>query len=301
MTRAVVCGESLAAGAMALGLDVVERDPEIVLVDLSDAVAVARAATVDPGIPRIAVASSDQETLLRAIGSRPLLAPASTAAALGPLVAQASPRPARRPTRCVLTTGTAGGCGRTLLAVNLALRLAKRRVLLIDVTGTGRAARMLGLTAPSWRELEGLVAELTPEHVAVVAVERDGLGVIGGEGAMPSLAICRAAVRAARGAADVVVVDAPPIPDERALELAEDADRVLVVVPARDPDVAVPIPGAWVVASGGALERIGEREVFSSLPHDPEAVRFAHRGAVGGRLGRTYDELAEILAVDATR
>lgn len=302
MTRVAICGPELAPAAETLGLEIVADRPDVVLLDLADPEAIVRAGEIDPVVPRIVAPSRDQEPLLRALGSGPFLVAASrSCSAIGPLIAKAAPQSARRPTRVIAITGTAGGCGRTLLTVNLAVRLATRSVIVVDLTGSGSAAMRLGLEAPSWSELEGLVAELTPEQIAVIAAERDGVRVAGGAGAMPSAALAVAAVRAAAGIAELVIVDAPVLPDERALAVCATAERVLLVVPDGASVPAVPSFGeAWIIASRALVDRLGGREAFHSLPDDPRSVRAATRdGAfVGGRLGRAYDELAEVIAID---
>ena len=309
MTRAAVCGNGLERAAAVLGLEVVDVTPDVVLVDASDAAAVTRAAEIPAAVPRIVVASAEQEELLRAAGM-PIAAIARSAepAAIGPLIAAALPAVDRRRTRLVVVTGVAGGSGRTLLCANVAARLAERgSTLLIDATGSGAAAWWLGLSPGPWSDLEGLVEELTPEHLAVVAAERDRLRAIGGAAHAPSVALVDATRRAADGLGDLVLVDAPVIYDERTRALIPRADRAIVVCGA-DPSslasldaVSADIEGAWMVASRARSGALGTRDVLRAIPDDPGSVRTAASGPflAGGALGRAYDELADLIAIDA--
>src|SRR5439155_585319 len=116
-----------------------------------------------------------------------------------------------------------------------------------------------------------------------------------------------ATVRAAGSLAELVLVDAPVLADERGLALASRAERVLVL--SYDDPLslatldAVDLPNAaWLVASQSRTARVGERAAFRALPRDETAVGAAlsgRRGA-GGALGRAYDELAELIALDAS-
>ncbi len=306
MTRAAVFGPTFDAAVELLGLERVEERPDLVLVDLADADAVAAAAEIAAAVPRIVIARPEHERLLRAAGASVLIAPSAHAAAIGPLISAATPSPGRAATRLVVVTGTRGGIGRTLLVTGLAERLAARTsVLVIDATGSGAAGWWLRLAPGPWSDLEGLVDELTAEHLAVVAAERDRLRVIGGTSAMPTAALLSAAARAAIGIADLVLVDASPLFDDRTRSLLEQADRVLLVATADAASVAA-IDGwidddrSWLIASRTRADRVGPHGVFRWLPDDPAAVRSAERGQsiVGGALGRAYDDLAELLALD---
>lgn len=306
MTRVALCGGAFAGVAETLGLEVVDDRPDLVLLDLADLDGLIRAATIDPSVPRVVVGGSQHDAILRALGRGPLaVAPSARPAAIGPLVAAALPTPTARRTRTVLVSGVSGGSGRTLLAVNLAIRLATRSpVVLVDLTGSGRAAWWLRVDPSPWSDLEGLTAELTSEHVAVVAAERIGVRVVGGSGAMPSPALAAATVRAAAALADLVLIDAPALPDDRVCAVSGLADRAVVVAsddPACGPALErVDLADPWIVASRCRSDRIAGRTVMRSLPDDPGAVRAAARegGSVAGALGRAYDDLAELLAVD---
>src|SRR5207248_1969110 len=58
----------------------------------------------------------------------------------------------------------------------------------------------------------------------------------------------------------------------------------------------------WVIASQSQANAIGGHEVFRALPRAEHEVAAAASGprAVGGRLGAAYDELAELLVIDAS-
>lgn len=308
MTRALVLGESVMPAAAALGVEQVADRADVVLVDLRDPSAVAAAADTDPMVPRIVLAGPEQTALLRALGRGGFeVADAAEPARIGPLVARLAPPRPRSRTRLVVVTGVAGGSGRTLLAAGLAMRLATRgSVAVIDLTGSGAAAWWLRLSAAPWSEIEAVTEELTPEHLAVVASERGSIRVVGGGGSMPSVELGIAAVRAGLGLADLVVVDAPALRDERTEAVLALADRVLV--PASDEPAsraqleALPKDPYWILSSRSVADRVGGHSVIRALPDDPTAVRAAAAGDgfVGGSLGRAYDELAEILAIDAT-
>lgn len=306
MTRATVCGASLSIAAAALGLEAVDERPDLVLVDLSDPVAVARAAEIGAEIPRVAVADPTQHALLRAAGASVALARSSEPAVLGPLISSAVPARPRPATRLLVVTSIGGGVGRTLLVANLAARLAARSsVLVVDATGSGAASWWLRLAAAPWSDLEGLVDELTVEHLAIVAAERDRLRVVGGAAAMPSLPLLLASARAAVSLADLVIVDAPALPDERAIALREIADRCIVL--ARDDPASAPALGEvvderiWLLASRSREPVLHGHQTLRAIPDDPPAVTAASRGpdAVGGALGRAYDDLAELVAIDS--
>ena len=198
--------------------------------------------------------------------------------------------------------------GRSLLAANLARRLASRiGVAAIDATGTGALGWWLQCAPRPWTELEGLTDELTAEHLAVVATESAGVRVIGGAPVAPTRALAESAVRAAASLAELVIVDAPVLADERGRALAALADRVLVLsyddaLSLATLDASEIPGGAWLIASQSRTARVGERAAFRALPRDEAAVGAALSGrrAAGGALGRAYDELAELIALDAS-
>lgn len=307
MTRAAVCGAVFAEAVETLALEPVDERPDVVLLDLDDPTAIAAAARIAADVPRVLIGGAGHELLLRAVGCRATaLAASAQPAAIGPLVAAALPPRARRAKRLVVVTGTRGGIGRTLLVAGVALRLAGRAsVLVIDATGSGAAAWWLRLAPGPWSDLEGLVDELTAEHLGIVAAERDALRVIGGVSAMPSVGLLVATARAAAGIADLVLVDSPPLFDERTRALTDLADRVLLVATDEAASLAAiagPIDEdrTWLIASRCPAELLGANHVLRALPDDPAAVRSAARGpaSVGGALGRAYDDLAELIAID---
>ena len=309
--RVAICGgDELRAAAATLGLEVCDAGrPDLVLVDLRDATACAVAAAVESGIPRVAVAGESERALAAALGySLSSIATTCEPAALGPLVVAALPRTPRRATRLVVITAARGGVGRSLLAANLSRRLATRlTVAAVDATGTGALGWWLECAPRAWTELEGLTDELTAEHLAVVATESAGVRVIGGAPVTPTRALAEATVRAASSLADLVLVDAPVLADDRGRALAAIADRVLMLsyddaLSLASLDACEAPSGAWLLASQSRSARIGEHAAFRALPRDEAAVGAALSGrrAVGGALGRAYDELAELIALDAS-
>ena len=309
--RAAICGgDDLRAAAAMLGLDPCDAGrPDLVLVDLRDSAACAVAAAIESGIPRVVVAGESERALAAALGyDASSIAASCEPAALGPLVVAALPRTPRRATRLVVVTGARGGVGRSLLVANLARRLASRlTVAAVDGTGTGALGWWLECAPRTWAELEGLTDELTAEHLAVVATESAGLRVIGGAPVAPTRALAESTVRAAASLAELVLVDAPVTADDRGRALASLADRVLLLS-YDDPlslvtlDASEIPSGAWLIASQARIPRIGDHAAFRALPRDEAAVGSALSGrrAVGGALGRAYDELADLIALDAS-
>lgn len=309
--RAAVCGgDELRATATMLGLEPCDAGrPDLILVDLRDPSACAAAAALDATVPRVAVASEAERTLAAALGvDASCIAPSCEAAALGPLVVAALPRTPRRATRVILVSAVRGGVGRTLLVANLAQRLASRLpVAVMDATGTGALGWWLRCAPRTWTELEGLADELTAEHLAVVAAQGAGVHVIGGAPVAPTRTLGEATVRAATSLAELVLIDAPVLADERSRAFAALAQRVLVLS-YDDPlslaalDASDLLEDTWLIASQARAARVGERAAFRALPRDEAAVSAAlsARRTVGGALGRAYDELAEIIALDAS-
>lgn len=309
--RVAICGgDELRAAAATLGLEVCDAGrPDLVLVDLRDATACAVAAAIESGIPRVAVAGESERALAAALGySLSSIAATCEPAALGPLVVAALPRTPRRATRLVVITAARGGVGRSLLAANLSRRLATRlTVAAVDATGTGALGWWLECAPRAWTELEGLTDELTAEHLAVVATEGAGVRVIGGAPVAPTRALAEATVRAASSLADLVLVDTPVLADDRGRVLAAIADRVLLLsyddaLSLASLDACEVPSGAWLLASQSRSAGIGAHAAFRALPRDEAAVGAALSGrrAVGGALGRAYDELAELIALDAS-
>lgn len=305
MTRVAICGgPELVAVAEVLGL-VEAAEPEIVLVDVRSESAVARATSFPAATPRVIVADGPRAALLRAAGT-PYVATVATPEALGPLVVAALPRRTRDVTRSLVVTGARGGVGRTLLATNLARRLSGRFPLwLVDATGTGAAAWWLRGEARPWSELEPLTGELSIEHLRIVAGEpHPGIRLVGGAGPAPSVRLLDACLREL--ARELVVVDAGLLADERTRALCDGPDiarRTLVMTYSDPVSLAALEPHdlrmAWLIAAQG---RLPERTAFRTLPRDDDAVgaALAGSGAISGKLGRAYDELAELITIDAT-
>ncbi|HET8568340.1 MAG TPA: hypothetical protein VFM93_05070 [Candidatus Limnocylindria bacterium] len=301
MTRAALCGRDLETLAAVLRLAVADP-PDVVIVDAEDEAAVERAARYPPAVPRVVIADEGRARALLALGTA-RVACSRAPHVVGPLVADAVPRRVSAATRAVVVTSVRGGVGRTLLATNLARRLAlSRPVWLVDATGSGAAAWWLGTEAAPWQDLEALVGELTAEHLRIVAAEpRSALRLLGGAGAMPSVPLLRTATLRIREAEELLVVDAPPLADERSRDPAP-GTRTVVLTGDDAASLASldrhDLAGAWLVAPRSA--RLG-REVFRTLPRDERAVAdaAAARAEVGGTLGRAYDELAELVDADA--
>lgn len=306
MTRVAICGGAeLRSTCDVLGLEPATSSPRLVLVDLRVADAAAEAAVFSADIPRIVIATPEQAGLLAALGSdRTLVAASADTADIGPLVARSLPHAVPERTRVVTLTAARGGTGRTLCAANLARRLAAdRTVVAIDCTGTGALGWWLGVDPRSWSELEALAGELRAEHIELVATTAaPRLSIVGGAPAPPSADVLAMTIAAARELADLVLIDAPLLPDERARVATARSDRILVLsyadAASRAALASADVPtAAWVI---GSQDRIDD--AFRVLPRDEDAVAngLATRGRIGGALGRAYDELAELLAIDAT-
>lgn len=308
MTSAAICGgPELIAAASVIG--VVEAEPaQLVLVDLRSAEGVARAATLPPELPRVVVVDAEGDLLLRAAGARHMTF-AATPESLGPLVVSALPPTTRDAAHPVVVTAARGGVGRTLLATNLARRVSRRCPLwLLDATGTGAAAWWLRAEVRPWTELEPLAGELSVDHLRIVAAEPSpGLRVLGGGGAAPTVELLTACLASLAVSGDLAIVDAPLLADERMRAIGDrygpDA-RTLVLSYSDQASLAAlqvyDVSHAWLIAS--QARAVGERAVFRALPRDEASVAAAHgsRSAVSGPLGRAYDELAELVAIDAS-
>lgn len=307
MTPVAICGGAeLRSACDLLGLEqAAVTDPRLVLVDLRVAGAAAEAAAVPSGVPRIVIATSEQAESLAALGTdRTRIALSADAAVIGPLVMAALPRAARGRTAVVTITAARGGAGRTLAAAALARRIASRStVMAIDATGTGALGWWLGLEPRSWSELEALSGELRAEHIELVSSSvSPGLSLVGGPPQLPSGEVLEMTIATARGMADVVLVDAPILADDRAQRATRRSDRVLVFAyddaASRAALSSAEIPeAAWIIGAQGSVE-----DAFRVLPRDEAAVAdaLARRGPLGGALGRAMDELAELLVIDAT-
>lgn len=300
---AAVCGVALDDAARVLDLDR-EAPPQLVLVDLRDSDAALAAAAFPATLPRVAVVTAEQRDLLSATGATVPTAISTDPAVLGPLIAAVSPRWARGATRVIVVTSGRGGVGRTLLVANLARRLAAvRSVLAVDLTASGALGWWLGVSARPWQDVASLTDELRAEHLALVAVEAaPRLLLIGGPPDAPPAALAAAALAAARDLVDLVIVDSPPVADPVARAAVAAADRVLVLTyddaVSRAILEAAPVPStAWSVGAQGPVER-----AFRVLPRDERSIAEAmtQRHQVRGALGAAYDELAGLLAIDAS-
>ena len=308
----VLCGGAeLASAAEVLGLISVDAArADLALVDLRSGESLAHAATLAPDLPRVVVLGDDQVGLAEALGvPRRSVATSCEAAVLGPLIAATVPPAKRGSTRSVLVTSARGGAGRSLLVANLARRVAAlRTTLCLDLTGDGTLSWWLGATTASWSDLEDLTDELTAEHLGVVATDAGpGLRIIGGPPCAPSVRLTQAAFRAALELSEIVLMDGPTLADERTRRLVDSVDRVLVLSyddPISTAALATAdVPeGAWLIASQSIATNLGGRDVFRALPRAEAAVAAAtsRPGALGGPLGKAYDELAEVIAIDAT-
>ncbi len=304
-------GAELAAAAEVLGLITVETArADLALVDLRDGEALSHAATLPPEIPRVVVLADEQAALAGALGvPSHSVARSCEPAVLGPLIAATLPPAKRGSTRSIMVTSVRGGAGRSLLVANLARRLAPlRATLCLDLTGDGTLGWWLGATSGSWSDLEDLTDELTAEHLGVVATEAGpGLRLVGGPPFAPSVPLAQSAFRAALELSEIVLVDAPTLADDRTRRLAGSVDRVLVM--SYDDPISIAalasadIPeAAWLIASQSIATSLGGRDVFRALPRAEGAIAAAaaRPNVLGGPLGKAYDGLAEIIAIDAT-
>jgi len=312
MVRAALYGGAeLASAADVLGLIAVDASrADLALVDLRDPEALARAATLAPDLPRVVVLGDEQVTFAGALGiSGRSIARSCEPAVLGPLIAATLPAARRGSTRSVLVTSVRGGAGRSLLVANLARRLALlRTTLCLDLTGDGTLSWWLGTTTGRWSDLEDLRDELTAEHLGVVATEAaPGLRIVGGAPHAPSVQLAQSASRAALELSEVVLIDAPTLADERTRRLTGAVDRVIVL--SYDDPISIAalasadVPeSAWLIASQSIATTLNGRDVFRTLPRAEGAIAAAtsRPNALGGALGKAYDELAELIAIDAT-
>ena len=307
---AVFGGPELRTGVLALGLEPVTEDPEIALIDARDRDAVGSAAGLRAQIPRVVVVFDSDRALVAALGIDPAhVVTSAEPSVLGPALMRLRPQRPRAATRVVVATGVRGGVGRSLLAANLALRIATSlRVCVIDGTGCGATSWWLRCSPRPWTEFEGLVDELTADHLSVMAEETSsGLRVVGGTSIGPTPALLGATIRAAAGLADLVIVDAPLRNDPLARAAMSLADRVFVLA-YDDPwsklvlDADPPGEEEWLIASQTKAASLDGRRTFRAIPRDESAVAsaVASHGVAKGALGKTYDELAELLVIDAT-
>jgi hypothetical protein len=294
-----------------LGFEVVDVErAHVAVVDARDRDVLARAAALPPALPRLTIVARDDEAFFTALGMDPARVVTSVEpAVVGPALVALMPVAARGVTRVVTITGSRGGVGRTLLTANLARRIAKRlRVCAIDATGTGALAWWLRASPKPWVEIEAVADELTAEQLSLVAdADTDGLRVIGGPLVAPSPAALSAVVRVASGAHDLLIVDAPVACDPLAHALTEVADR-RVILTYDDPWSVLLLETTsvgerdWLIASQSNVRVVAGHQTFRGLPRDESSVAAAisSRASAGGALGRAYDDLAELLVIDAT-
>ena len=307
---AVLGADDLRAAVVALGFEVVEVDrAQVAIVDARDRAKIALASALPAGMPRLTIAAPDDAQFFTAVGmDRARIVTSAEPARIGPALVALLPRGARAATRILLVTGTRGGVGRTLLAANLALRLAKgMRVSAIDGTGTGALAWWLRAAPKPWSDVEAIADELTAEHLSVIADPQRGVRVIGGPCVAPSVAALDATVRVAAAADDLVIIDAPIASDTLTRALSARSDRRIVLAYDEPCSVllldAEPLrDGDWLIASQSKKATIAAHAAFRALPRDEGAIGSAasSHGEVGGALGRAYSELAELIAIDAT-
>ena len=310
--RVALCGGAeLASAAEVLGLIAVEAaHADLAVIDLRDADAISGAATLPPQLPRVVVLGDEQIALASALGvPERSVARSCEPAVLGPLIAATLPSTRRGSTRSILVTSARGGAGRSLLVANIARRLAPfRSTLCLDLSGDGTLGWWLGATTGRWSDLEELTDELTAEHLGVVATEAaPGLRIVGGPPYGPSVRLAQSAFRAALDLSELVLIDGPTLADERTRRLVPSVDRV-IVMSYDDPIsmaalAAADVPeAAWLIASQSAATSLCGRDVFRALPRAEGAISAAtsRPGVLGGSLGKAYDELTEIIAIDAS-
>jgi Mrp family chromosome partitioning ATPase len=305
MIRVAICGgDELRSTCAALGLQE-SSAPRLVLVDLRHPGAAEQAASYAPALPRILIGAAEQAACFAALGAtESRLTMSADPRSIGPLIAELIPRPVRERTRVVTLTAARGGVGRTLCTANLARRLTEAgSVLALDATGTGALSWWLGVEARPWSELEVLAAELRVEHVELVATPvAPRLTLVGGAPTAPSLEALIATIVVARTIADLVLVDAPLLADPRAQAAVTRSDRVLVLSYADPASTAAlataELPSSvWLIGSQSPVTG-----AFRVMPRDERAVGdvLERRGRASGALGRAYDELAELLGIDAS-
>jgi hypothetical protein len=302
--------DELRASVIALGFEPVDEHADVVVVDLRERDAVERAAKLDANAPRVVVAGTAERELCAAIGAdHARIVSSVQPEVLGPVLLAALPARPRSATRAIVVTATRGGLGRTLFAANLAFRLAATlRIAVVDATGTGAAAWWLRADAQPWSAIASLADELTPEQLAVLAEEvRPGLRVIGGASLAPDPHVAMSVIQAAVALDELVIVDSPLLSERITEEMRERADRTVLfgfddACSARVLTLAAPDERAWVIASQSRVATLGVHPVFRCLPRDEAAIGAAvtSRSQVKGELGRAYDEIAELLRLDAS-
>ena len=307
---AVLGGDDLRASVVALGFEPTDMaHAQVAVVDARDRAQLAAAAALPATLPRLTVAAPEDASFFTAIGiDSARVVTSIEPARLGPALVALIPRPKRGPTKLVVITGVRGGVGRTLLAANLATRIAKAlRICAIDATGTGALAWWLRASPKPWSDAEAIASELSAEHLPVIADAASGARVVGGAGVAPSRAAVEAVARVAVSVDDLVIVDAAVVSDANTRALCEVADR-RVVLAYDEPccglllEADPPRERDWLIAAQSRKPHVAGRAAFRAIPRDENAVASAasSRSAAGGALGRAYDELAELITIDAT-
>jgi hypothetical protein len=304
-------GDDVRAAVGVIGFEVAEIDrAQIAIVDARDRAELARASLLPAAMPRVTLVAPEDRAFFTALGiDGARLVTSADPTILGPALVALVPKSTRGATKVLFITGSRGGVGRTLLAANLARRIGKTlRVSAIDATGSGALAWWLHASPKPWPELEAIADELTADQLALVAdTDRGGTRVVGGAQVAPTKRSLAAVLRVASAISDLVIVDAPVACDPLARPPTSVADRRLILA-YDDPwsalvlDAAVADDRDWLLISQSKASVVAGRRVFRSLPRDEASVSSAisSRSSVGGALGRAYDELAELIAIDAT-
>jgi hypothetical protein len=307
---AVLGGDDVRAAVVALGFELVDVSrAQIAIVDARDRAQLALAAALPAALPRLTVAAPEDRAFFEALGiDRARIVTGVEPAELGPALVALLPSSVRSATKVVVIAGVRGGVGRTLLAANLARRVAPQlRVCALDATGTGALSWWLRAAPKAWPDAEAIASEMTSEHLALISDTNRGMRVLGGASVAPTETALLAAVRVASSTDDLVIVDAPLSPDALTRALTPIADRRLILAyddacSAALLDADPPRERDWLIASQSKRTTVSGRAAFRALPRDESAVASAaaSRSAVGGALGRAYDELAELVTIDAT-
>ncbi len=209
---------------------------------------------------RLIVTASKQspESVIQAMqaGARHFLLKSAIAADLPDVLRQLTPPPAggRMPDRHTVITilSAGGGCGATMLAVNLAgelHRMCKRPSLLVDLDCSfGGAAGCLGVTArygiaDVLADSKRIDADLIR---STAASYRDQLHLLASPATVPhqepdamQYEHLNRALRSARDAYEYIVVDAPKLPFDLTVDLARASDLVLIVLELNTEDIRI--------------------------------------------------------------
>ena len=209
---------------------------------------------------RLIVTASEQspESVIQAMqaGARHFLLKSAIAADLPGVLRQLTPSPAgsRMPDRHTVITilSAGGGCGATMLAVNLAgelHRICEQPSLLIDLDCSfGGAAGCLGVTArygiaDVLADAKRIDAELIR---STATTYRDQLHLLASPATVPhqepdamKYEHLNLALRSARQAYEYTVVDAPKMPIDLTVDLARASEFVLIVLELNTEDIRI--------------------------------------------------------------